>query len=88
MAALSPGVLTAGLTGSTGSLCTHVSISDTIIGGTKPCCPNFPNLNMTGGRPRHSTSGTGKHGATHLKYAGTTNRILESMSREGSKPQS
>lgn len=88
MAVLSPGVLLAGVTRSTGSLRTHVSISDTSRGGTKPCYPVFTNLNMTGGRHRHSTSRIGKHGATHLKYAGTTNRILEFMSREGSKPQS
>ena len=77
-----------GLTGSMESLCMHVSTPDTSISSAKALYSNFLSLNMTGGRHLHSTRRTAKHGATHLKYAGTTNRILESVSRECSKPQS
>lgn len=70
-------------------LCTHVSIPDATIGSAKPLYSNFWNLNMTGGRHIHSTGiRTGKHRATHLKYAGRTNWLLEPISKECSKPQS
>lgn len=71
---LSPGVLRAGLTSRTGSTCKLVSIPDTCRGSAKLWCCNSLDLNMTGGRHTHHTSRTGKHGLTHLKYAGTTNR--------------